>query len=144
MSTARKFFCPKITITAHRYDSFLKVVKYTKRICLGSEFRKKTPSFSISWKPRGVSLNHWYQPGQVLIGGYENGRLSSVELFPQPASETCSIPNLPEIKAGHSASLLPNGTLVVCGGAKDGSTHLDSCFSWSPGEKSWTASFKMR
>ena len=79
-----------------------------------------------------------------MIGGYNNGRMSSVEIFPPSPSDTCSIPDLPEMKSGHSASVLPGGRLVVCGGTKNSSTHLDSCVSWTPGEKSWTSFYKMR
>ena len=69
--------------------------------------------------------------------------LSSVELFPRPPSDSCSIPPLPQPRASHSLSLLSGGRLVVCGGY-DGSDELDSCISWVAGNTSWTPLYTMR
>jgi len=77
--------------------------------------------------------------GQVVVGGDEGGGnnfLSSVELFPRPPSDACSIPDLPQPREDHSLSLLSGGRLVVCGGG-DGS-YLDSCIYWVAGNTSWT------
>merc|ERR1719474_2391948 len=60
--------------------------------------------------------------GQLVVGGYDgSNQLSSVEIFPPPSSDTCSIPDLPGPRNGHSLSLLSGGRLVVCGG-NSGST----------------------
>ena len=72
-----------------------------------------------------------------------NAPLSSVELFPPPASPACSVPNLPEPRAGHSLSLLSGGRLVLCGGF-NGKESLASCISWVAGDSSWTHFHNMR
>ena len=71
----------------------------------------------------------------MVVGGWDgNNSLSSVEFF--PASDACSIPDLPQPRSSHSLSLLSGGRLVVCGGYNGGS--LDSCISWVAGNTSWT------
>ena len=84
--------------------------------------------------------------GQVVVGGDDtNFRvLSSVELFPLPPSDTCSIPDLPQPRISHSLSLLSGGRLVVCGGEDEDYDDLDSCLSWIAGNDSWTPFYKMR
>merc|ERR1719151_406906 len=44
--------------------------------------------------------------GQVVVGGRGDGSnpLSSVELFPRPPSDSCSVPPLPEPRTRHSLS----------------------------------------
>ena len=78
------------------------------------------------------------------MGGYgDNGRLSSVELF--PPSDACSIPDLPQPRSSHSLSLLSGGRLVVCGGFGSGLTDwFDSCNSWVAGNTSWSNFHTMR
>ena len=77
---------------------------------------------------------------QVVVGGHDgNTRLSSIELFPRPVSDTCFIPELPRKRPGHSLSLLSGGRLVVCGGLG-----FDSCISWVTGNTSWTHLYTMR
>ena len=80
------------------------------------------------------------------MGGYSDfNRLSSVELFPHPPSDSCSIPDLPQGRFTHSLSLLSGGRLVVCGGYYyDGSNRLDSCISWVAGNTNWTHLYTMR
>ena len=78
------------------------------------------------------------------MGGHDGSDgISKVELFPLPPSDTCSIPDLPQGRYGHSLSLLSGGRLVVCGGY-DGSNFLDSCVSWVAGNTSWTPLYTMR
>ena len=54
--------------------------------------------------------------GILAIGGYDENStpVSSVELF--PSFHTCQIPDLPQARVDHSASLLSGGRIVVCGG----------------------------
>ena len=87
--------------------------------------------------------------GQVVVGGFDgSNHLSSVELFPRPPSDTCSIPDLPQGRNSHSLSLLSGGRLVVCGGLRFNgygySTYFDSCISWVAGNTSWTHFHTMR
>ena len=77
----------------------------------------------------------------MLVGGYDgSSRLSNVELFPPPASDSCFIPDLPHARADHSFSLLSGGRLVVCGAYN----YVDSCISWVAGNNSWTLLYTMR
>ena len=93
--------------------------------------------------------------GQVVVGGtdYVGNLLSSVELFPRPLSDTCSIrsecsiPDLPWPRKDHSISLMSEGRLVVCGGSDqrlEGSSYLKSCISWAAGATRWTSFYTMR
>ena len=71
-----------------------------------------------------------------MVGGsWTDG---SVELFPPPPSDTCSIPNLPQDRSSHSLSLLSGGRLVVC------DYYSDSCISWVAGNTNWTHFYTMR
>ena len=103
-----------------------------------------------------------YEPlsGQVVVGGSDNQlsdfdfySLSSIELFPRPPSDNCSIPDLPQARDGPSLSLLSGGRLVVCGGEDDSwnyldnhetRNYLDDCISWVAGNTSWTPLYTMR
>ena len=77
----------------------------------------------------------------MLVGGFvEDTYTSDIELFPRPpASDTCSVPDLPHPRIGHSLSLLSGGRLVVCGGASGTDDCLRSCISWVEGNTKWTS-----
>ena len=80
---------------------------------------------------------HQLSSGQVVIGGLaDNQKLSSVEIFPQPPSDSCSIPDLPTPRTRHSLSLLSGGRLVVCGG--ESTPESRSCIVWARGSTDWT------
>ena len=86
---------------------------------------------------------HQLASGQVVIGGLaDNRKLSSVEIFPQPSSDTCSIPDLPTPRTGHSLSLLSGGRLVVCGG--ESAPESRSCIVWARGSTDWTHLHSLR
>jgi len=79
-----------------------------------------------------------------MTGGqnYETGYLSSVESYPL----TCSIPNLPTVRYGHTTSLLDTSppTIVVCGGYGEGGGFFASdpapydCIAWRSGMADWS------
>ena len=74
--------------------------------------------------------------GQLVVGGINNDHaLSSVEVFPPSANKTCSIPDLPAPRHGHTLSLLSGGRFVVCGGHSP--SILRSCIAWTRGSTSW-------
>ena len=77
----------------------------------------------------------------MLIGGAGS---VSVELFPRPHSDTCSIPDLPSPRSSHSVSILSNGTLVVCGGEDDDFNAYDFCIGWRAGDTSWSRHYNLR
>ena len=95
-----------------------------------------------------------YFKGHVVIGGWDNiAVLRSSDLFPLPScsdnSASCSIPDLPQPRLDHSLSLLPGGQLVVCGGRDFNYEEsrfytINTCFSWTVGEYSWTLLYTMR
>ena len=89
--------------------------------------------------PQHVTLSLTiFASGQLVVGGYtNNGGSSTVEIFPPPSSDTCSIPDLPGPRTGHTVSLLSGGNLVVCGGCCSASNEK-SCIVWSGGSTSWT------
>ena len=72
-----------------------------------------------------------FASGQLVVGDW-----STVEVFPPPSSDTCSIPDLPGPRKDHSLSLLSGGRLVVCGGWP--TSEENSCISWTRGSTSWT------
>ena len=79
-----------------------------------------------------------FATGEVIVGGMDKFYLRSVEIFPPPLSDTCSIPQLPEGRYRHSLSLLSGGKLVVCGGWSGSSKVATSCIVWTPESRSWT------
>ena len=80
-----------------------------------------------------------------MVGGNVGiSQLSSVELFPHPPSNTCSIPDLPQPRTLHSLSLLSGGRLVVCGGWDEAFNVRYSCLSWIAGNNSWNSFYRMR
>ena len=84
---------------------------------------------------------------QVVTGGHNgegDGRISSVELFPAPSSNDCSIPDLPDRRAYHSLSVVSRGRLVVCGGALPVYGYQDRCISWVAGDTSWSLLYSLR
>jgi len=76
---------------------------------------------------------------QLVVGGLSSSPLSTVEIFPPPSYDTCSmygIPDLPRQRTRHSLSLLSGGRLVVCGGYP--LSDEKSCIVWTYGSTSWT------
>ena len=76
------------------------------------------------------------------MGGWNGRPIPSVEVFPPPSADTCSPPDLPEGREGHSISLLSGVKLVVCGGSPFSVSN--SCIMWISGTISWTHMHSMR
>ena len=99
--------------------------------------KETTSSFLVCF-----SYSFWsvisFASGQVIVGGQNDLSLSSVEIFPPPPSNTCSIPDLPEGRIKHSLSLLSGGRLVVCGGGSISNTATTSCIVWTAESNRWT------
>ena len=85
-----------------------------------------------------------FASGQLVVGGWlsNDDRLSSVEIFPPPSSDTCSVPELPRPRSHHSLSLQSGGRLVVCGGWPI--SEARSCIVWTHGSTSWTHLYNTR
>ena len=83
-----------------------------------------------------------FASGQLIVGGSAGSKsfFSSVEIFPPPIDDTCSIPNLPEANMGMSLSHLPGGKLVACGG----NPISKACLVWTSSDTSWTHLHNMR
>jgi N-acetylneuraminic acid mutarotase len=80
--------------------------------------------------------------GKVLVAGGHNdsvsatSAISSAEIF-DPATATWSITTpLPGPRAEHTATLLPNGEVLVAGGT-DGLNHLATALLYDPASGSW-------
>ena len=78
--------------------------------------------------------------GEVMaIGGYTSGAstINSVEIY-NPSTGLWTVANsLNAARGNPSTSVLPNGTLLVCGG-DDGSTFLNSAEIYNSGTGNWT------
>ena len=85
-----------------------------------------------------------FATGQVIVSGVNDVfYLPSVEIFPLPPSNTCSIPDLPEGRYRSTLSLLSGGRMVVCGGESPSRT-LATCIVWTPESSSWKHIHTMR
>jgi hypothetical protein len=72
--------------------------------------------------------------GQVLIvGGQDNVRLSSCELYIPVINTFINVANMSTDRADHTATLLSNtGQVLVCGGENQNDTVLNSCEIYQP------------
>ena len=108
--------------------------QFRKRRMVGSRFQK------LSWH-RGCDVisnllaRFYFSNFWVFFSAPDNNPLSSVEIFPAPSSDTCSIPDLPRPRDYHTISLLSGERLVVCGGRPSSER---SCIVWTRGSTTWT------
>ena len=110
------------------------------------------------WVPTGgFNAPHGYSlalvtlaNGKVLVvGGHELPRTlpyidrssNTVELYdPSPGTWSIDSP-MNGARAGHTATLLPDGRVLVVGGYRDMDTALDTAELYDPGTKTWTEMF---
>ncbi len=95
--------------------------------------------------PRELHTATLLPDGRVLVAGGNddaNGQgilLSSVEIY-NPATGTWSAgPSLGTARAGHSATLMPDGRVLVYAGAGNGNTYLTNAELYDPSIGKWTA-----
>lgn len=109
-----------------------------------------------SWAPTGSMISaHAFHTatllpdGRVLVaGGRINDRLdgqasSSAELYDSNSGSWTATGSMTEARWGHTATLLPNGKVLVAGGHLGGSEPLDSVELYDPGNGRWTAAGNM-
>ncbi|XXX77968.1 kelch repeat-containing protein [Sorangium sp. So ce134] len=82
--------------------------------------------------------------GKVLIaGGYDNpfGERQSAEIYdPNPASPSwTTVASMSSKRTGHTATLLPNGKVLVTGGSSAALTGNSSAEAYDPGTNTWAA-----
>ena len=93
---------------------------------------------------RGGHTDTLLPNGKVLVAGGENGSnsssfLASAELY-DPASGTWSATgSLATARVAHTATLLPNGKVLVAGGFNDSLGSLASAELYDPASGTWTA-----
>ena len=93
---------------------------------------------------RGGHTDTLLPNGKVLVAGGENGSnsssfLASAELY-DPASGTWSATgSLATARVAHTATLLPNGKVLVAGGINDSSGVLASAELYDPASGTWSA-----
>ncbi|MCA8974146.1 MAG: hypothetical protein KDC98_05460 [Planctomycetes bacterium] len=76
-----------------------------------------------------------------LLGAANAAPISGAELY-NPATNSWTVANMPTARALHSANVLPNGDVVVCGGAQGTLTVPSSIAAverFDPTTNSWTA-----
>jgi uncharacterized delta-60 repeat protein len=95
--------------------------------------------------PRELHTATLLPDGRVLVAGGNddaNGQgvfLSSVEIY-NPATGTWTAgPSMGTAREGHSATLMPDGRVLVCAGAGNGNTYLTTAELFDPSIGKWTA-----
>jgi alpha-tubulin suppressor-like RCC1 family protein len=79
--------------------------------------------------------------GKVLIaGGYDNGALSSAEIYDPNSGTFTSTGSLVEARSGHTASILQNGKVLLAAG-HDGSNYMASTEIFNPAGNSNNGTF---
>jgi N-acetylneuraminic acid mutarotase len=79
--------------------------------------------------------------GQVLVAGGSSsgpeGYLASADLFDPATNRWTAVANLNHARGGHTATLLPDGQILVVGG-KDNTQVLVSAERYDPANNRWT------
>ncbi len=110
----------------------------------GSGARKVVEEMS---GPRSGHTATLLPDGRVLIvGGYgrfvspmESSTLASAELYDAGSGKWTTVGNTADPRSGHTATLLPDGTVLVAGGSAGYGRAVASAEVYDPGDGSWSA-----
>src|SRR6185503_4747963 len=80
---------------------------------------------------------------KVLVAGGRYPYLSSVELYDPATGTWTNIVVMHALRAGHTATLLPNGGLLVAAGSEWDYSQLSSAELYDPVAKSWAVTTSM-
>ena len=83
--------------------------------------------------------------GRVLVTGgnvYQRGLVDTAEVFDPATGQWTRTGAMSTVRSGHVAGLLPDGRVLVAGGA-DASKRLSSAEVWDPSTQAWTAAAPM-
>jgi len=94
--------------------------------------RSKSSSTTTTTTTAATTTIPTFTKGILIAGG--NGGRKSVEVFIPDAGKSCSLPDLPDDRVGHTMDTLGN-TPVICGGENIDQT---SCLQFTPALGVWT------